>query len=425
VSCGLRTQVPLPLIVDVTELGLVVFIVGEDTPTLVAGFHQQLERWAGEIPSNVLNRIRTMPFQIVIGFRGLYELLNGVSNASTTLRYFPASASQVEPPPFRLTELATLADLYNKAGRRDEAASMFERLAEFPVSDSGYHKTSAAAALAAGNLDRAREATERVRQLERYEKHAWQVIIPQFSGVQPVSPELEPPVLLKAEQQRFRNEQDEYQLNDEQLAAVAGAFDREAARGIRILGLPSIRLDGHRTKFLRWMVDQPNDRKNSLIQAYNRHGGELMLNVPAPRAAADGVPVTFSPNTLDLVYGRYITMAAAMTAFMSITIEHAAPLAHYVAVYFGVRLERELQPNRTEADLSSGEFLSDLIPNLTEELATNARKIIAEQVEMWYEDTITQAKAQSMDLSELSAAFRASPAVINALEAKRAENARN
>jgi CpXC protein len=284
-SCSFRAPVRLPLILDVVELGLVVFVAEVDDATLVSAFHQHLDQSAGDASAAVVERIRTMPFQIVIGLSGLYELLNGVSTAPRTARYFPASCravAEAEPPAFRLTDLATLADLYMKAEKSDQAFSMFERLADFPVADDGYHKTWAAAAIAVGNLARAREVTVRVRELERYEKHAWQVIIPQFSAVQTISERLEPPVLLLSEQQRFRAEQSEYQLNAEQLAAVAGAFDREAARGIASLDLPSIRLDEHRKRFLSWLVDQPDERKNTLIQAYSSHGGELAIDVRLP-----------------------------------------------------------------------------------------------------------------------------------------------
>jgi len=271
-SCSLKFPTGLPLIAHVPEFKLLVMIVNEDGPDWVDFFDVLLRNHSDEVPAAIYSDMSRLPFQIVIGVHAFYYLVNGVSRAPHHMRYFPASYEHVGPPVFSVSKLNSIAKAYEKAGKIPEGLAMFDRLAGFPVGDAEYLRIWAALAMQGNELDLAASLLGRADAIEPQTKHAWQVVIPQLSKIQEVSPALEPPILKIAMIERFRRSQPEYQLSDHDLARVAGAVEREIWTADRVLGSKSDP-SHHINDFLRWVLHFPPTVRDPLIVAYTAEGG--------------------------------------------------------------------------------------------------------------------------------------------------------
>ena len=280
-SCRRFCHPTMPLITHIAEHELLVMIAPEDRPNLVDFFRRFIDSRSGEVPSEIYAQLLTYPFQIVIGVKGFKELVRGVAQAPRDERYFPGSYEHEGPPIFSISQLKHAAKEYERAGRIAEGLAMFERLAEFPVGDAEYLISWASMAMQGGRLDLAARLRDLIEPIERQTKHAWQVIIPQWSAMQEISPELCPPILMAEMIDRLHQKEPEYQLSNHDLARVAGAVERETWTAHQILG-GMISSDHHVRTFLLWALNFPSPVREDLIAAYTAEGGSSINIVNEP-----------------------------------------------------------------------------------------------------------------------------------------------
>jgi hypothetical protein len=233
------------------------------------------------VPSEIYARLLTYPFQIVIGVEGFRELVRGVAQAPRDMRYFPGSYENEGLPRFSISQLKYAAKEYERAGRIAEGLAMFERLADFPVGDAEYLRIWASMAMQRGQLELSARLLDRIDEIECQTKHAWQVIIPQWSAMQEISPELCPPILMAEMIDRFHQSEPEYQLSDHNLARVAGAVERETWTAHQILGGEGS-TDQHARVFLLWALNFPSPARENLMATYTSEGGSSFNIVSEP-----------------------------------------------------------------------------------------------------------------------------------------------
>lgn len=280
-SCRRFCRPTLPLITHIAEHNLLVMISPKDRLDLVDVFRSLMDSRSGEVTSEIYARLLTYPFQIVIGVEGFKELVRGVTQAPRNLRYFPGSYEHEGPPKFSISQLKSTAKEYERAGRVAEGLAMFERLAEFPVGDAEYLRIWASMAIQENQLELAGSLLDRVEAIERQTKHAWQVVIPQMSAMQEISPVLCPPILAAEMIDRLHQSEPEYQISDHGLARVAGAIEREIWTAHQVLGGNSS-TDHHVRNFLLWALNFPSPVREDLMAAYSAEGGSSFKIVSEP-----------------------------------------------------------------------------------------------------------------------------------------------
>lgn len=229
--CGHHWDASVPMIYHDPPRKLVVYVADADRTSLIEEFHAFLEELDGKIPEAQFDQILRSPYQIVIGFGGLRQLIRAVDEGAPFLDSVPSL-----PRPWKVINadaqahvLLEVARQYALLGHPREAYAVLVRGSPMfpPDGDSMLLKEWGGHAFGAGEYAAAEAALVKAEALREAQVHRWAAVVA-LKPTNEVIPEVIPPKLLWA--------QGEEELHDEAQAIGIPDDAMEATRIGRLLG---------------------------------------------------------------------------------------------------------------------------------------------------------------------------------------------
>lgn len=294
-NCGFKGVVSMPMIYHDPSYDLQVYVCDEDRDTLDLEFHALLDLCLinKEITIEEYQHIKERPFQIVVGYNMLVQIVYALKNNFYCYRTTPG----LDTTPILNDELFRIvAKAYRLAGMNKEAYLTILAAKPYKYNSPIFLQEMGTYALSAGDLDAAENYLEQAKIEKKNRSHLWQQIVPSQGTITSVPEEVALPKLSKKIEKTYKSMRAEWSLSEEENAALGGTLIGIMKRALEDLGEQSeIRFFLEIVKFEVYTSlekKQPSERDRLLqisLQAcwYHREGQHLRAVIKKSRTKKD------------------------------------------------------------------------------------------------------------------------------------------